>query len=224
MTETMENKYKTSVLSAHVCEPLIKQLISMIQEGHFKPGEQLPPQEQLARELGVSRTSLREAIKELSYRGLIYSKHGLGTFVSNSFATEQEMLEARKYIESGTAFLAALRASEEDIRQLADLIKQMDENANKRDFEAFSNLDYEFHNSIARFSGNHVLQKVLQTVGDLVLEQQNFVQKLPGAMERADSFHRQIFEAIRLQDAVKAAELMTEHIEDVANALAASRE
>lgn len=220
--ESQANKFEMKSLSSRVCEPLIKQLIDMIQQGVLKPGEQLPPQEELAQELGVSRTSLREALKELSYRGLIYSKHGVGTFVSDSFATEQEMLEARKYIETGTAFLAALRASEDDIQQLAALIEKMEENVKKEDLTAFSDQDYEFHHSIARLSGNHVLQKVLHTLGDLVLEQQNIVQRLPGAMKRADLFHHRIFNAIKSRDAVSAAQLMTDHIEDVAHALSAS--
>ncbi|MGE5605174.1 MAG: FadR/GntR family transcriptional regulator [Bacteroidota bacterium] len=221
---TPVNKFGTKPLSARVCEPLIKQLVEMIQQGRLQPGEQLPPQEELAQELGVSRTSLREALKELTYRGLIYCKHGVGTFVSNSFATELEMLEARKYIETGTAFLAALRATSEDIQQLAALINAMEENAKKRDLEAFSMQDYEFHNSIARLSGNHVLQKVLSTLGDLVLEQQNLVQRLPGALERANVFHHQIFDAIMARDPVTTAKLMTDHIEDVAHALSASLE
>jgi GntR family transcriptional repressor for pyruvate dehydrogenase complex len=214
-----ENKFGTKALSSRVCESLIKQLSDIIQHGKLKPGEQLPPQEQLAQELGVSRTSLREALKELSYRGLIYSKHGIGTFVSNSFATEQEMLEARKYIETGTAFLAALRTSEADIQQLGELIWKMEESVKRQDLVAFSDLDCEFHHSIARASGNHVLQKVLVIIRDQVLEQQNLVQRLPGAMKRANLFHHKIFNAIKSHDADDAAELMRDHIEDVVRAL-----
>jgi GntR family transcriptional regulator, transcriptional repressor for pyruvate dehydrogenase complex len=213
------NMYTSKVLSARVCEPLVKELINMIREGKLRPGEQLPSQEVLSQELGVSRTSLREAIKELSYRGLIYCKHGVGTFVSNSFATELEVLESRKYIETGTAFLAALRASSEELQEVYRLVKAMEENVQKRDFRAFSAQDLEFHRQIAQLSGNHVFQKILQTLGDLVLEQQNTVQQLPGALERANQFHHRILEAISSRNPVAASQLMADHIEDVAGTL-----
>ena len=94
----------------------IKEIQNLISTGKFKPGEKLPSQDELAAELGVSRTALREALKQLALMGVVDIEQGKGTFISTSQpsallkslsptilmdqATTFELLEARFYIES----------------------------------------------------------------------------------------------------------------------------
>ena len=93
------DKFSKRAKLPRASKPVINKITSMIQNGDLKPGDRLPPQDVLADHLGVSRTTLREALKELSFRGLIICKHGIGTFISSGLVSDLEMVEARKYVE-----------------------------------------------------------------------------------------------------------------------------
>ncbi len=212
-------KFQTRPKESETINPVIKKITSMIQNGELREGEKLPPQDVLAKHLGVSRTTLREALKELSYRGLIICKHGVGTFVTSQFIDSLEVIEARKFVEMGTSYYAGLLTTPNQARKLLKLVDSMEKYIRTLDYEAFSLKDLEFHKLITKLSGNRVFQKIMQTISDIMLPQQVMVQKLPGAIERAHHFHRLIAEAIYQKDPEKASKLMEEHLEDVHQAL-----
>ncbi len=216
--------YETSSAQAdNLVSRSISMLIDLIRRGELQRGEKLPPQDILARELGVSRTALREALKELSYRGIIASQHGRGTFVSDKIVAEEETLEARLILEPGIITLAAERCSGDDIASLRHMCQDMEAKVRERDFEGFSVCDLLFHSALATMAGNQALAMLLATVGDMMLHQQNIVQIIPGAMERAHLFHLDMVDAMAAHDSGLAGELMHKHLEDVMMTLRVSR-
>jgi GntR family transcriptional repressor for pyruvate dehydrogenase complex len=190
----------------------------MILSGELSAGEQLPSHVELARQLGVSRTALRESFKVLESLGFIECIHGRGTFVCSTYVSLTDILEARRSLENATASMAAARASEMEVTQLKALVAAMESNVQKRRCDAFSEQDLEFHLMIGKMSGNRVLARLLVNVSDLVLNQQSETQRLPGAMERAHRYHAQIAEAIAAHNPAAAARLIGEHLDDVTTA------
>lgn len=197
----------------------IDALINMIRSGQLKHGEKLPAQDELAKELGISRTSLREALKELSYRGIIVSRHGHGTFVADNMIDEKETVEARRLLEPGMVMLAARRLGDADIKTLQKLVEHMEPHVAAKDYEEFSELDAEFHCAIAEMCGNRALLRLFNALRDIMLHQQNIVHRLDGAIERAHSYHQEILKAIVARDSAMAEKMMRNHLDDVHIAL-----
>ena len=199
----------------------INTLLDLIRDGELKRGEKLPPQDVLAKRLGVSRTALREALKELSYRGIIDSQHGRGTFVCDNMVQEEEVIEARLILEPQMARLATQRALDHDLQELRSLCRSMERCVKNRNPKEFSDLDLEFHSAISAMSRNQALYKLLASVRDMMLHQQNVVQIIPGAMERAYLFHVEIIGAMAGRYAEEAEGAMRRHLEDVSMTLQA---
>lgn len=206
---------------------------SMIQTGRLRLGDKLPPEREFAQQLGVSRTALREAFKSLSLMGILEIKQGEGTFISRvgppSFmkAIEPmlllnrtdilELVEARRIIETKSAAFCALRAGDEELREIEELVLLMGEKIGN--IEAFNQLDLEFHLCIAKAAHNSVLSTVLGTVRDLLMEQVRHVQQLPGAITRAFHFHQELARVLCARDSTGAERVMYEHLDDVEKAI-----
>jgi GntR family transcriptional repressor for pyruvate dehydrogenase complex len=167
-----------------VSEEIVNQLKHMIFEGKLMPGEKLPPERELAKTLNVSRVSLREALNTLQGMGLLEIQQGNRTFVrpittlsihdplaafsKNDPSNILKLLEIRKYLEVGTASLAAERATSDEIQQLDMLLKEMEEDLKRNRLGAKS--DFDFHSAIARATHNEAYLHIMQTVYDLLQE------------------------------------------------------
>src|SRR4030066_400641 len=129
-----------SVKHVKVSDEIVNQVKTLISEGRLKPGDRLPPERELVKEFGVSRPSLREALNSLVTLGFLEVK-GKRTYIK-SVASESmldplslliktdtqkifDLIEVRKAIETWGAFLAAQRATEEDIKRLENILEQM---------------------------------------------------------------------------------------------------
>ena len=216
---------KREVLSSS----LVKEIQRRISTHEFSPGDKLPPQDELASMFGVSRTALREALKQLALMGLVELKHGKGTFISSSTPSELleslsplllmnkettfELLEARLFIESALASLAAKKASPEDIGELGTMVQGMKKDLGEGDIEAFTEKDLGFHLLIANASKNRVLGRILQTIRDMLHQ---FIGEalvlIPGMARSALNYHGRILEAIEKHDAESAEKHMRNHI------------
>ena len=197
----------------------INMIIGLIRNGQLQGGEKLPPQDELAERLGISRTSLREALMQLSYRGIVESIHGRGTFVCECGAHEAETLEARMVVEPQLARLAAERREETQLDELDSLCEAMAHFVKSDDTVAFSDFDLKLHCCIAAMTGNRALSQLITSVNDMMLHLQNVVQVLPGAMKRAHDYHLELAEHIRRGDAAAAEDAMRRHLDDVAKSL-----
>jgi len=162
----------------NVTEQIIEYIRQRIENGDWKVGEKIPSENTLTRELGVSRASVRDAIKYFAGQGLMQTYHGKGTYLVDLSAGEKdevitivtsadcrnikEVLEFRRALESEACELAAMNMDDE---ALALLQYCQDEMArNKHNKEAYLKADMEFHRLIAEYSGNVLIKKILYQI------------------------------------------------------------
>ena len=220
-----------SIKRTSAAEEAFKILHEWIISGKSKPGEKLPSQDKLAKQFNVSRNTIREAIYKLTVMGLLTTKQGVGTIVNicspASYmaslsdhlllhpTTVREFIEARVIVEQATVGLAVLKGSPEDLEILSVIIAEQAEAFKNNDPEFFVQLDTKFHLELARMSGNSVLLKFLETVRELLHSFIAEVSHLPGGIESAINYHREILEAMRSRDSKKAEDKIVQHLYDV---------
>ncbi len=182
---------------------LIRELNVRIWRGDFKPGAFLPPQKDLAAQLGVSISTVREAIQGLVAMGLLESRPGKGTWVrpdaldglvSPSVVrarlgtlSARMVYETRTVIEVGLTELAAERASEEETQRIGAALEQMKAHVN--DEQTFLRADLEFHLAVAEASHNDLLYQLYILSRNLVSEV--IAQLVQGQTVREDSVRLQ---------------------------------
>ena len=192
-------------------------------QGEWKPGERLPGNRQLAALFGVSMGSIREAISILSAEGMIRSRAGLGTFITNDpplpksppvapaveakarlydRAEIEELLEAREILESQIAGLAASRATQNQIARLNAIVERMQSDV--REPDRYSEDDIDFHMTLAEAAGNQVLFEAMATIRaqlkrDMELSAEVGARKYGDLQFSIDS-HRRVVEAIEAGD------------------------
>lgn len=201
----------------------------MITSGELGPGDRLPPEQRLSERLGLSRSSLREAVKALAMFRVLDVRRGDGTYVTSlspSLLTEAmafvvdlhqdasvlELMEVRRILEAGAARRAASRITEAEILALREQVAATD----RLDVEELVHHDLTFHRLIASAAGNEYLVGLLdglsaKTVRARVwraLTQEN-------AVRRTIEEHQQIIRALELRDPELAAAAVTVHIAGV---------
>jgi GntR family transcriptional regulator, transcriptional repressor for pyruvate dehydrogenase complex len=205
------------------------QIRRLIADGRIKPGDLLPPERELAEIFGVSRTSVRDAIRILEMRGLVAPRHGEGTVVlqdpvdavvspladalTESRDLTADLFDMRRILEPPLARVAALRATKDDIEALAEILERQADRV--RAGEVAIEEDTAFHYRVTMVSKNQVIPKVMDVVMDLLKESR--VRSLDGASRAQKSLegHRQILDAIKRRDGEAAAGRMREHIEEI---------
>lgn len=200
-------------------EDVRDQIVALIDNGQLKVDERLPPELELARNFGVSRPVVREALVSLQALGLIASQNGKGSFVASRRVRAPLLLgkfsprhlnEVRGYLEIPAARLAAERRSDEQVGRLAGLLARMDD---CDDAEQRNKYDAEFHISIAEASGNPILVNLVEDLRKILEEHGLAAAAAPNRRPRALSEHRKIYDAIIRKDAEGAALAMANHLE-----------
>ncbi|MBN9657225.1 MAG: FadR family transcriptional regulator [Acidobacteria bacterium] len=205
----------------------------LISEGALQPGGRLPAERELAEKFGVSRSSLRQALKVLEIMGVISQRVGDGTYLNAgapSILSEpmeflilldgisfHELMEARLIVEPELAARAAARATTEDIAELTKVHTAMERQ--RADSDAFVELDMKFHETLFRISGNRVCTMMFTMVHRSVHKLMAMTASLVDP-EHTLLFHRRILAAVRKGDAPDARQRMIEHLEDATGLLA----
>ncbi len=197
-------------------------------------GDRLPSERELSERLGVARSTIREAIRSLAFMGVLDVKQGGGVFVNtlddSSFAkmlemglllrksTVAELIEARRFVESQVAALAAERHTSEDRAKLAAIMSRMA--ASQGDTKRASELDLLFHLELANACHNTVMNYILKTLGALLREwiDQAFSNR-ELVITDIIAEHNAVMESVFARDSKKARELMEEHIESASERL-----
>lgn len=219
-----------------VTDDAILRVKEMIVTGELKPGDRLPREADLAERLGLSRNSLREAVKALSLVRVLDVRQGDGTYVSSlradhllgalSFVLELhrgeesvlEVLEVRRILEPAATAMAAQRVGPEEVAALRALC---DEAEHTRSVEDLVRHDLEFHQAIARCSGNAYLAQLLDTMaGPSVRARVWRGIAEGGAVERTVSEHRAIVDALASRQSELARSWSTVHVANVEHWLA----
>jgi DNA-binding FadR family transcriptional regulator len=209
-------------------ETVADQLLAAIRE--LPPGTKVPSERELTRELGVGRSTVREALNGLAMLGVVEIRHGQGVFVTGenvqisgpsaiAAALERgvtsEFIEARLIVEVEVARLAARRRTEEDLARLqAALVEQ--EARLRGDLEALLDVAASFNVLLAEAAHNEVLTAMIQSFVALMLERGPRVYSLDGFGEWDLQEHRGLYEAVRDRNPDLAARRMREHIEELA--------
>ena len=219
----------TQVRRTRVYEGVAQQIQRLIADGALKPGDMLPPERELAERFGVSRSSLRDAIRSLELAGLLVPKQGEGTMVADispdalvapiaSVLVRKreliaELIEVRKILEPALAARAAMHATPEDIARLDELLKLQREKAFRG--ESWVEEDTEFHNTVARAARNGVLLKVLDVLMDLLRETRAKALQVDGRLQRSLAGHRRVLEALKRRDPAAAERAVRIHLEEI---------
>ncbi|MFB9834090.1 FadR/GntR family transcriptional regulator [Actinoallomurus acaciae] len=163
--------------------PVVPQVESLLRErlrtGYWRPGDRLPNEVRLAADLGVGRSSVREAVRLLAREGLLDVRHGSGTFVATATpepddvrrllrgARPDEVHEVRRALEVEAARLAAQRARPEDLDRLREGLHRRQE---RHPDDAAVDADLEFHRAIVEASGNALLLSLFTAAQPLLRE------------------------------------------------------
>ncbi len=208
-------------LVAEVSERLALEL-----RGNPAEGEQwLPPERELASQLGVSRTVVREATKRLELQGLVEVLHGVGIrrsgklhkplngsvefLIPDAAGRLRQSLEVRLAVEPEIAALAAERASAAQVRELRKVHTRLMEAA---DLPTAVEADIDFHRALAGSTGNGIFALILETLSDLGRESRMATISQAG-VQRARIHHHAILTAVEARDADRARAAMRNHIE-----------
>lgn len=213
-----------------VTDDAIEAIKQMIVDGELRPGDRLPREPDLAERLGLSRNSLREAVRALSLIHVLDVRRGDGTYVTSlepsllmdamSFVvdfhrddTVLQFLEARRIVEPAATEMAALKMPGEDIEGLAELLDSL---GDKPSVEELVECDLEFHRRIAAGSGNAVLASLVETLSGRTQRARTWrglTQE--GVMERTLAEHRAILQALTARQPDVARAAATVHIAGV---------
>jgi GntR family transcriptional repressor for pyruvate dehydrogenase complex len=200
----------------------IKELIS---SEKLKAGDKLPNEMQLAELFGVSRPTVREAVKGLMSENLVVIVRGKGTFVAKNPGVASDplglrymadrnlplsLIEARRIIEPEVARLAAKRAQAADIRRLEALLKRM-EGIVTRDAQ-WVEVELEFHGGIARATQNPVIMRIVPVVVEAIVKTLRYAPRTVEDHRKAFREHSAIFAAIRDRSPQKAFLAMSRHL------------
>jgi GntR family transcriptional repressor for pyruvate dehydrogenase complex len=197
----------------------------LILDGTLAAGERLPAERDLAEHLGVSRVSIRQALRELETRGLIDRKPGRGTIVlsaqehsaiSSSFGqkpTEKgelgNIMELRAIIEPPIARIAAGRVSSRDLAQLEELVRAMEIDVTK---ERYAELDRAFHQAIAQYTHNPLLAFLNERIANEIAPSRASRYQTKARRSASSAAHRRIYEAIAAHNGAEAEAAARDHV------------
>ena len=222
----MSGPFYSPVNVASRTDQAVEVLTELITSGKLASGDFLPSEAELCRQLGISRPTVREALRELETRGLVVCRHGVGIQVTDGTlqaaidsislmlrrrgAGPRDMLEVRLMLECQGAALAAERATEEEVGAVAAAIDAM--RAQPLTVEANVRVDLDFHLRVAEAAKNEVLLALVHAIRGLLLDTIAATYAVNPEIELRIEDHTRVLAAIRARDAVAAVEAMRTHL------------
>lgn len=220
----MEKIERTSLSDA-----VTDSVISQIREGRYRAGDRLPTERELAEQLGVGRTSVREGLRFLEKLGVLEIRQGTGTVVRSLSLGKvfehlipiqtiidlpdrdvRDIMHVRRILEAESARLATLHATEGQLERLEELLNGMAASLeNPRDY---LEMDLEFHVVVGKASSNPVLAQLINLIRDIYTRYFEIVLKDPEMNKTSLDFHRKLYAALRDRDADAARQLILAHL------------
>lgn len=216
---------------------LVDRILGFVTAGRLGPGDRLPSERALAERFGVSRPTVREALRALSVLGVIDIRHGGGAFVTGLKAEDlltpvnfflslsevsvEKLYDARRLIEGEICALAAVRATSDDLDGLDVLIGEQE--SVSRYAEQYLKLDSQFHDTLGVLSENPFLARASQSLNVLGIEFRTRAARTKDTPARSVAEHRKIVAALRAGDAEGARAAMVEHMNQVYASTIAAR-
>lgn len=206
-------------------EQIADKLREMIIQEEMKTGAKLPAEAELMARFGVSRSTVREAVKILQTEHIVDIRQGQGTFLCAMpglahdplglrFADQHDLiaqlLETRLMVEPAVAAVAAIRREERHLIQMKQLLDRMD-NAYLHG-EDYTSFDFEFHSVIAQCTGNDVVGRLLPTIHESIQAGYHHTQRVEGSYQRASQCHLEMYRGIMEHDSERARRAAQRHM------------
>lgn len=219
--------WQSVALDGRVSDRIAQQILRFISAEEVKPGDRLPSERDLAVLLGVSRPSVREAVKALEAQGRLRVRHGQGVFVASQTAendlraalarqdlTPGELYLMREVLEVPAAGWAATNGDDDRVAAMAAALDDLNlaAAATPPDAEAVQELDAAFHMRIVEATGNRFLGQTLGVLQGLLASGVQSNSLIPGRLARARAEHERILDAVRRGDSVAARNAARRHI------------
>ncbi len=214
-------------------EKIVERLLNLIRERQLRPGDRLPPERELAPMMGVSRPSLREALRALSVMKVVENRQGSGTYITSlkpelfvnhldfiftiNDATFIDLFEARKVIEVGLVWLAARCITDEQLAALDECLKRSA--ATVEVPEQFLQTDLDLHHIIMEAAGNRTLTLFMQSINQINIASRRRTNELPEVRRQTLKDHKAIVTALKAHDSEASASAMRFHLEHVESKL-----
>ena len=219
------------IKKTRVAEEVANRIRTLILDDTFPQGQPLPSERVLTEQFGVSRGSIRDALRMLETIGLIETQHGRGTFPREltvdrlvaplaSMMTfrhdlQDELLDVRRMFEPAVARVAASRATDEDFADLQRILDAQQRKLKKGQSAIVE--DTAFHAALARSTRNRVVVSLMATLNDLLVESRKLTLKQKGRPAKSIQGHEAVVAAMRRRDAEGAAQAMYKHIDQIAS-------
>lgn len=218
---------------SRLSERIVTQVEQLLADEELKPGDRLPPEREMAQMLGVSRPSLREAVRILQARGRLLVKHGQGVFVTAPSSqrevaaalgdvrlSTEEMFAMREVLEVPAARWAAERVTARHLDTLRGVLDELHTavEATPSDLDRIAELDARFHLTIAGAAGNRFLQQTSHLLSTMILSGMETTLLIPGRRERSRVQHERILAALAAGDPGAAARAARMHIRSALSA------
>lgn len=219
-------------------EELADMLLGSIVDGQFPSESLLPPEGDLAQKYGMSRLTVREAVRILRSQNIVSIHRGRGTFInppqawrslaavvrieerrSPSGGVSRRLIEARRMVEIGAAQLAAVNRSKEDLESLAASIDEMRLAHRQNRVELFVEADVAFHDVIMHATANMFIPFMFEPFGHLLIEARTETSAIPEIQVNAIAMHEAILEALISGDPKKSRDAMEAHMDQTENDL-----
>jgi GntR family transcriptional regulator, transcriptional repressor for pyruvate dehydrogenase complex len=219
------------IKKTRIAEEVADRIRLLILNGTFPPGAPLPPERLMTKRLGVSRGSIRDALRMLEMIGLLETRHGQGTFpreltvdrlvaplaavMTYRHDLQDELMDVRRMFEPAVARVAATRVTDEDLTELQYILDAQRRKLASRQSPIVE--DTAFHAALARCTRNRVVVSIMATLNDLLVESRKLTLKQQGRAAQSIEGHEAVVAALRRRDAESAAQAMHKHIDQIAD-------
>jgi len=208
-------------------------LLEYIDQENLIPGDRLTPERELAKKLGISRPSLREAIQVLQTQGRLVVKHGIGVFLVEdqeaakireslraSHHSVEELFQMREILEAPAVEWAAERRTDSQLDAIKRAARALNDavGENPIDFDKVRLLDMDFHLTIVKSAQNQFLNQTLGTLQEIMYKSMDNTLKLPGRIDASEHEHGVILDAIEKRDPITARLMIIQHIHNARDA------
>jgi GntR family transcriptional regulator, transcriptional repressor for pyruvate dehydrogenase complex len=220
------------VVRTGLSEQVAGHLLQDILDGVHPAGSRLPSEPVLAEEAGVSRLTLREAVKSLERRGVLRVEQGRGTFVNpasqwlpldpdllatlvrRDHSLAEQLTEVRRIVEVGAAGLAARRRTAADLEDMSTALERAKAALADGDVHAFSVADLDFHRAVLEAAGNDFVPALLVPIDAALYEIRLQTSRDARASRRALVMHGRVYDAIRRRASTEAEDAMRQHLDE----------
>lgn len=226
----------TPIRRKKLSDEVLEQLLSLIQNGDLKTGDQMPSERELMESFQVGRPAVREALQSLASMGVVTIQHGerarITAVTAESMINQidrsaryllsaspkniDHLKEARLFFEVGMVRIAAERADTDDVQRLEKALEAMESNLGRG--RPFIEADMRFHRIIAEISGNPIYAAVSQAMLQWLSEYHVDMVSFPGAEDVTLQEHRAILARLRENDIEGAAQIMADHLNQIGRA------